>query len=132
LQQQNPEVRERAAKEWCAWEDALMMTEASSVANPNYNDPAFRMAFARIVTHYFHHRAFLADGELLKNAGALRGIPSTLVHGQFDLCAPLETAYELWRAWPQSDLRVVRAGHSSNAAAMINAVVAATDAFVRA
>ena len=39
------------------------------------DDPAFRMAFARIVTHYFSHAAWLDDGQILRDAHRLAGIP---------------------------------------------------------
>lgn len=131
LQQPNPEVREKAAREWCAWEDAIVMTDPDAQPNPRYFDPDFRMAFTRIVTQYFRHRAWLDDSELLRNVGRLRGIPGVLVHGQFDLSAPIGTAWELWRAWPDSDLRTVRAGHLATDLAMAAATVAATDSFAR-
>ena len=58
-------VRARAARDWCAWEDAVQSLEPGWAPHPRYADPAFRMTFARLVTHYFHHRAWLADGQLL-------------------------------------------------------------------
>jgi proline iminopeptidase len=88
------------------------------------------MAFARIVTHYFRHHAWLEDGILLQNAGALAGIPGVMVQGRLDLGGPLVTAWELAQAWPGSELVVVRgAGHSSGDPGMSEAVIAATDRF---
>ena len=73
----NPDitVREKAAQDWCGWEDAVQSLEEGWSPSPRYADPAFRMTFARIVTHYFHHHAWLADGQLLQNASRLAGIP---------------------------------------------------------
>ncbi len=34
------------------------------------------MAFARLVTHYWHHVAWLEDGALLRDAERLAGIPA--------------------------------------------------------
>ena len=34
------------------------------------------LAYARIVTHYFVHDGFLEDGVLLREVGALAGIPA--------------------------------------------------------
>jgi proline iminopeptidase len=129
LKEPNPEVRDRAARDWCAWEDAIVMTAPDAQPNPRYLDAELRMAFARIVTHYFRNRAWLEESELLRNIGHLRGIPGVLIHGQFDLSCPLGTAWELFRAWPEADLRTVRAGHNSTEVAMSAAVVAATDRF---
>lgn len=55
-----PAVREQGARDWCRWEDELLSNEEGWRPNPRYDDPAFRMAFARIVTHYFHHHAWPA------------------------------------------------------------------------
>ncbi|MFC9872563.1 alpha/beta hydrolase family protein [Nocardia salmonicida] len=60
------------------------------------------MAFVQICTHYFAHAAWLDEGVLLREAGRLAGIPGELIHGRLDLSAPLETAWELARAWPDA------------------------------
>jgi proline iminopeptidase len=120
-------VRERAAQQWCDWEDAVV-SSGDSEPNPRYRDPSFRMAFARIVTHYFSHAAWLENGELLRNAGALRGIPGVMIHGRLDLGCPLGTAWELAQAWLDGELVVVAAaGHSTGDLGMTDAIVAATD-----
>jgi proline iminopeptidase len=105
-------VRERAARDWCTWEDELMSNEPGWRPDPRFDDPAFRMAFARLVTHYFHHDAWLADGQLLRDAGRLAGIPGVLVHGRFDLGSPADTAWQLARAWPDAELHLVGTGHA--------------------
>lgn len=68
------------------------------------------------MTHYAKHNLWLEDGELLRNAGALAGIPGVLVNGRFDFQAPLSNAWELRRAWPGAELVVVDgAGHGTDA-----------------
>lgn len=126
----DPAVRERAARDWCDWEDAVVSLEPGYVRNPRYDDPRFRMAFARIVTHYFRHRAWLDDGELLRDAHRLVGIPGALVHGRLDLGGPPAAARELARAWPDSTLELVGTGHTGGDE-MNERVVAATDRFAR-
>ena len=83
-------VREQAARDWCAWEEAVVSATPGYVPNPRYDRPEFRMAFARIVTHYFARGAWLEEGELLRNARALRGIPGVLIHGRLDLGQPAD------------------------------------------
>lgn len=104
-------VRERAARDWCDWEDSILSLEPGWAPNPRYDDPAFRMTFARVVTHYFHHQAWLADGQLLADAHRLAGIPGVLAHGRLDLGGPLDVAWQLARAWPDAELRPVGTGH---------------------
>ncbi len=124
----NPDadIRELAARNWCDWEDAVVSLETGGIPSPRYSDPRFRMAFARIVTHYFRHGAWLEEGQLLREAPRLVGIPAVLIHGRLDLGGPLVTAWELARAWPGSELVVVdTSGHTN----LGDYVVAATDTF---
>jgi len=130
LNHPDPAVRERAAREWCTWEDAVVSLEPDHHPNPRYDDPRFRMAFARIVTHYFHHRAWLEDGILLREAHRLAGIPGVLIHGRLDLGSPAVTAWELSQAWPDAELELVGTGHTGGAE-MTERLVAATDRFAR-
>jgi proline iminopeptidase len=121
-------VRQSAAQSWCDWEDAVVALESGGVPNPRYADAKFRMGFARIVTHYFRHGAWLTEDQLLSRAGLLAAIPGVLIHGRMDLGAPLQAAWELGRAWPASELVVLEdAGHTSDALGAC--VLAATDRF---
>ena len=79
-------MRRRAARDWIAWEDAILsLEEEYHVPDPRWDDERFRLAFARLVTHYFSHAAWLEEDELLRNAAHLAGIPGVLVHGRLDL-----------------------------------------------
>jgi proline iminopeptidase len=128
----DPAVRERAARDWCRWEDSHVSVRPDHRPDPRYDDPVFRMTFARLVTHYWRHAAFLEDGALLAGAGRLAGIPGVLVHGRLDVSSPLDIAWELARAWPDAELVVLdEAGHSARDPGMTEAVVAATDRFAR-
>src|SRR5690606_27984428 len=98
--------------------------------NPRYEDPAFRMAFARLVTHYWHHAAFLEDGVLLREVHRLAGLPGVLIHGRLDVSSPLDIPWELAQAWPDAALVVLdEAGHSGADPGMAEAVLAATRRF---
>ncbi|MER7912731.1 prolyl aminopeptidase [Streptomyces sp. NPDC096068] len=104
-------VREKAAADWCAWEDAVLSAERMGTPYTDRVDDA-RLGFVRICSHYFAHGAWLEEGALIRDAHRLAGIPGVLVHGRLDLGGPLATAWELARAWPDAELHVVeRAGH---------------------
>jgi proline iminopeptidase len=126
----DPAVCQRAARDWCDWEVAVAELHPGALPHPRYADPRFRLGFARTVTHYFANAAFLDDGQLLRDAGRLSGIPGVLVHGRLDLAAPLAGAHALARAWPAAELVVVdNDGHDFGATAISAAIVAATDRF---
>ncbi len=111
----DPAVQRGAALAWCAWEEALVSVESGGMPNPRYDDPRFRLGFARLVTHYFAHGAWREEDQLLDRAHRLAGIPGVLVHGQLDVGGPLLAAWQLQRAWPGSRLIVVAgAGHTSD------------------
>ena len=132
LHDPDPALRAKAAKDWHDWEAALLSVEPDAKPGPQWSRPEFRMARARIVTHYFRHNAWLEDGILLREAGSLAGISGVMVHGRLDLGSPLVTAWELAQAWPDGKLVVVNgAGHTPTDPGMSEAVVAATDHFAK-
>jgi proline iminopeptidase len=130
LESPDPGVRANAARDWHDWEAASLSVDPAARPPAQWSQPEFRMARARIVTHYFRHGAWLEEGVLLREAGALAGIPGVMVQGRLDLGGPLVTAWELAQAWPDADLVIVGgAGHSAADPGMGEAVVAATNRF---
>ncbi|WP_432189105.1 prolyl aminopeptidase [Streptomyces sp. Tue6028] len=134
IESPDPRVRERAARAWTDWETATVPAPPRSVAR--YEDAAFRMGFARTVTHYWGNDHFLgegnAEGVVLRDAPLLKGIPGTLVQGSLDFGNLLGIVWRLHRAWPDSELVVVDdAGHGAGAPGMAKALVAATDRYAR-
>lgn len=124
------EVRAKAARGWCEWEDAHMSLAPGAAPSLSVADPAFQLAFARIVTHYWSHGCFLDEGQLLRDIERLHGIPAVLIHGRYDVSSPLGTAWALHRAWPGSELVVLDdTGHGGGN--MTAAIIAATDRFAR-
>jgi len=112
-------VRNAAARAWCAWEDAHVSLTPGHQPNPRFDDAEFRLRFARLVTHYWRHAAFLEDNQLIRDASKLKGIPGVLIHGRFDVSGPLSTAWQLHRRWTTSRLHVLDdAGHGGGDAFM--------------
>lgn len=105
------ELRAQAARDWCDWEDAVLSNVPGWSPHPRYEDPAFRMTFARTCAHYFAHGAWLGPNQLLANSGRLAGIPAALIHGRFDLGAPRDVPWLLARAWPEAQVAFVDTGH---------------------
>jgi proline iminopeptidase len=130
LNDADPAIRTRAAQDWCDWEMAI--EPPSPQPNPRYQRAEFRMAFARIVTHYWRHGSWLEEGILLGEAGRLAGIPGAIVQGSLDLGNLLGIPWELAHAWPDGDLELIgHAGHNYGDPGIQDALVAATDRFRR-
>ena len=66
LDDPDEEIRERAARNFTAWE--LATATPGSMPPPRWLDPAYQIARSRIVTHYFTHDCWIDNGSLLDDA----------------------------------------------------------------
>ncbi|MDV7244251.1 MULTISPECIES: prolyl aminopeptidase [Rhodococcus] len=124
------EIATRAAIAWSAWEGATSSLLPKPERIAESSEPRFALAFARIENHYFHHRGFLDEGQLLRDAARLEGIPGVIVQGRYDVVCPATSAWALHRAWPGSQLDIVGdAGHSALEPGIVDRLVRATDRF---
>lgn len=127
---QDPSTAEEAALAWSRWEGSIVSLLPREHFRTDYARPEFAITFARLAVHYFRHGAWLEDGQLIRDAGKLAGIPCRLVQGRYDAVCPPTTAYELYRAWPGAQLALVNnAGHAVDDGDTLNQLRAATDAF---
>jgi proline iminopeptidase len=126
-------VVNEAARAWSIWEGATSFMNVNPDYVAKFEDAAYAAAFARIECHYFVNRGFLArDGQLLEEVGRIRSIPGVIVQGRYDVVCPARSAWDLHRAWPEAELRLVPdAGHSAFEAGTIHELVTATDRFAR-
>jgi proline iminopeptidase len=132
MEDPDPAVREKAAADWVAWEDAVISLESAGTPNAySARQGDTRLAFVRICSHYFSNGAWLEDGALLRDAGRLAGIPGVLFHGRLDLGSPLGTAWELAQAWPDSELVVVGDSGHTGSETMKAMILETTDRFAR-
>lgn len=130
LQSDDPDVATRAAVAWSTWEGATSSLLPKPERVVETSQPRFALAFARIENHYFHNRGFLDEGQLLRDAAALDGIPGVIVQGRYDVVCPATSAWALHRAWPGSRLEIVDdAGHSAMEPGIVHHLVEATDRF---
>jgi proline iminopeptidase len=129
----NRKVALRAARAWSIWEGATshLRTDREELAQSGQG--RFATALARIECHYFVNRCFFRrDGQLLDDVGRIRRIPAIIVQGRYDVICPMRSAWDLHRAWPQADFRVVAdAGHSAFEPGTARELVRATDQFAR-
>lgn len=124
-------VQLEAARAWSVWEGSTLSLLHDENRVRNFADPDYALAFARIECHYFINRGFLdRDDQLLADAGKMAGIPGVIVHGRYDVVTPLKSAWELAKAWPDGDLRIVPdSGHAMTEPGIIHELVSATRRF---
>jgi proline iminopeptidase len=127
LEDPDPAVRDRAAIAWCTWESATPDWPPRRGSRSVFVTRSTRWPSRGFVTHYVRHNAFLEDEELMRGAHRLADIPGVLVHGRFDLGAPIGNAWDLRRVWLRAELVIVDdAGHSATPA-FRHEVLEATD-----
>jgi proline iminopeptidase len=125
--------RIRAARAWARWEGETISIAGPSALPARFNEDRFVEAFARIESHYFVNKGFFeSDGWLLKQVDRYRHIPCRIVHGRYDVCTPLSSAWALKRAWPEAELDIIHdAGHSSLEPGIVDGLIRATDHLAR-
>ena len=123
-------ARLTAARAWSLWEARTSSLDPSPAAIQHFSNSHVALSMARIECHYFMNAAFIEPNQILDRAHCLQGIPGIIVHGRYDVVCPIDQAWALHRAWPQSQLEIVKgSGHSASEVAMIDALVRATDLF---
>jgi proline iminopeptidase len=120
-----------AARAWSIWEGATSNLRLNPDYVAQFQNAAYAAAFARIECHYFINGGFMrAPNQLLADIGRIRHLPGVIVQGRYDVVCPMTSAWDLHRAWPEADLRIVPdAGHSAFEAGTVHELVSATDRF---
>jgi proline iminopeptidase len=130
LTSDDPTVQIEAAKAWSLWEAETITLLPNLEISAAHGDEHFALAFARIENHYFVHDGWLEEGQLLRDAGRLGGIPGTIVHGRYDMPCPARYAYALHKAWPDADFHLIEgAGHAYSEPGILDRLIRATDHF---
>jgi proline iminopeptidase len=124
-------TRKIAAKAWSIWEGSTSKLIPDTDVVARFGEDEFADAFARIECHYFVNKGFFAeDNFLLNNIGVIRHIPTVIVQGRYDVVCPAESAWDLHRAFPESEFHLIAdAGHSLSEKGITDALVSATDRF---
>ncbi|MFS2207269.1 prolyl aminopeptidase [Variovorax sp. Varisp36] len=130
LTSDDPVARIEAARAWSVWEgETITLLPNPALAETHAGDH-FALAFARLENHYFVHDAWLEDGQLLRDAHKLHGIPGVIVHGRYDMPCPARYAWALHRAWPEAEFHLIEgAGHAYSEPGILDQLLRATDSF---
>jgi proline iminopeptidase len=127
----DPAERLAAAKAWSQWEAETVTLLPSPATIAQHTSDDFAIAIARIENHYMLHRGWLEEGQLIANAGRLKGIRGVIVQGRYDMCTPPAAAWDLHEAWPESRLEIVHGGHLFSEPEVLDGLIRAADEFAR-
>ncbi|HET9813186.1 MAG TPA: prolyl aminopeptidase [Sphingomicrobium sp.] len=119
-----------AAKAFSVWEANVVTLLPNPHVIEEFTEPQKAVAIARIENHYMIHKGWFEEGQLLRGAEKLHGIPGVIVQGRHDCCTPPRAAWALKKAWPEVDLQIVPdGGHLYNEPGILDGLIRATDKF---
>jgi len=119
-----------AARAWSLWEGETITLLPEPSTSDKFGEDDFAIAFARIENHYFVHGGWLEEGQLLRDAHRLAGIPGVIVHGRYDMPCPARYAWQLHKAWPDAEFFLIEgAGHAYSEPGILDRLIYATDKF---
>jgi proline iminopeptidase len=123
-------VQLTAAKAWSKWEGEIVTLLPSPSTIEHFTSPEMAVAVARIENHYMANHGWLGEGQLLRDAHKLKGIPGVIVQGRHDTCTPPVAAWQLKHAWPEVELNIIPdAGHLFSEPGNLDGLIRATDKF---
>jgi proline iminopeptidase len=128
LTSDDKDERLKAAKAWSKWEGDIVTLLPSPSTIEHFTAPDVAVAVARIENHYMANHGWLEEGQLLRDATKLKGIPGVIVQGRHDTCTPPIAAWRLKQAWPEVELNIIAdGGHLFSEPGNLDALVRATD-----
>ena len=107
-------TRIEAAKAWSTWEARTSKLIQTKDSLHHFDNEKVAEAFARIECHYFINKGFFKnDGWILENIYKIQHIPNVIIQGRYDVVCPVRSAWDLHKAWNNSNLIIIKdAGHS--------------------
>lgn len=120
----DPVESRRASLAQYRYEFALMQFHP----RPPPSDAEHAANYSRIYAHYSRRNFFLEENQLLRDSGALKGVPLVIVGARYDACTPFSNAYDLSRAVPGATLVIASAsGHLPDTPDLIAAIFRGVD-----
>lgn len=131
LTSSDKKIQVEAARAWSVWEASTSRLVPDLNLIHEHDEDHFALAFARIECHYFINQIWMpSDDYILKNVHKIRHLPCEIVHGRYDVVCPMENAFELHQAWPESTLHISKnAGHSAKETGTLTTLIEIMERF---
>lgn len=124
------DVAREATITWSQFEGEVITLLPEPSTSDQFAEAEYANAFARIENHYFTHKGWMEDGQLLRDAGTLADIPGAIVHGRYDMPCPAHFAFELHKAWPRAEFHLIEgAGHAYSEPGILDRLIRITDGY---
>ena len=124
----NEVARMRAAKAWALWEARTASLQPKTELLNHFGDPKTALSVARIEAHYFINKGFFQPNQLLQNMHLIKDIPGFIIHGRYDMICTIKQAFDIHKAWSNSELYVIQnAGHSASESGISSALIKASN-----
>ena len=121
-----------AARNWSRFEGSCLHLLPHPEVAEQFGSDAVALGVGRLEAHYFRHRAFLEEDQLIRHVDRLRHVPAVIIQGRYDVVCPALSAWRLHQAWPEASFQVIEdAGHAAFEPGIASALVAATERFKR-
>lgn len=125
------DARLEAARAWTRWQVATMTLIPDQKTIEEMTRDHSALANGRIECHYTLNKFFMpSDDYILENAAKIHHVPCRIVQGRYDVICPMISAWELHKALPKSELRIVPDGsHSPMDSGMIHELIQGSEDF---
>ena len=122
----------RCAKAWSKWEAQIVTLLPNAEVVEEFTGDDKAIAIARIENHYMANGGWLDEGQLLRDAEKLKGIPAVIVQGRHDCCTPPAAAWALHKRWPEAELEIIPdGGHLFNEPGVLDGLIRAAEKFAQ-
>lgn len=129
LTDNNPSVQQTAAATLQQWEATIVMMRDTPVFTAPDDSSPGPLAHSRIQLHFALNQCFIADNPILADLSMLQAIPTTIIHGRYDMVCPFQQSWLVKQQLSEADLQIVPlAGHAAGEPGLVDALVRATNA----
>lgn len=123
-------VRVEAARAWSMWEGSIVTLLPNEDVVNDFGDEDYAISMATIECHFWMNHMFRDNmNYILDSADIIKDIPTTIVHGRYDMDCRFIGAWLLSKKLNNCDLNITISGHSSGEPEIIDRLVKATDKY---
>ena len=131
LTSEHEAMRLKAAQAFVTWELSISRLLQNPVSIAKSQDAHFCLPFARLEAHYLSQGCFLKPNQLIEDCFKIKHIPTSIIQGRYDMVCPVQSAWDLYKALPDSKWIIVpEAGHSTLEEGILKAITAESDRIV--